>query len=93
MFNSIAFTVIDAVQTGKKEFVNLFVKHDQLADVMYQYIDTQTKYTKDFVGTAINLSSDLFTTVTKPNFTKEVAQSYGLDKLSPIAKAASKKAK
>ena len=40
-------TVIDAVQTGKKEFVKTFVRHEDMADVMHRYIDTQTDYAKD----------------------------------------------
>lgn len=40
-------TVIDSVQTGKKEFVKTFVRQEDMADVMNRYIDIQTDYAKD----------------------------------------------
>lgn len=37
---------IDAVQTGKKQFVNTFVTDAKIAETLIQFIDQQTDYTK-----------------------------------------------
>ena len=37
---------IDAVQTGKKQFVKTFVTDEKIADALNQFIDNQTEYTK-----------------------------------------------
>ena len=39
-------TTIDAVQTGKKQFVKTFVQDEKIADALNQFIDNQTEYTK-----------------------------------------------
>lgn len=40
---------IDAVQNGKKQFVNLFVNNDNMSKALNNFIDAQTEYTKDAV--------------------------------------------
>lgn len=37
---------IDAVQTGKKQFVKTFVTDEKIAGTLNQFIDSQTEYTK-----------------------------------------------
>ena len=37
---------IDAVQTGKKQFVKTFITDEKIADALNQFIDNQTEYTK-----------------------------------------------
>ncbi len=37
---------IDAVQTGKKQFVKTFITDEKIADALNQFIDQQTEYTK-----------------------------------------------
>jgi hypothetical protein len=39
-------TTIDAVQTGKKQFVKTFITDEKIADALNQFIDNQTEYTK-----------------------------------------------
>jgi hypothetical protein len=39
-------TVIDTVQTGKKQFVNTFVQNEVVKDAMIKFIDAQADYTK-----------------------------------------------
>jgi len=39
-------TLIDAVQTGKKPFVNTFVTNETVKESMIKFIDTQAEYTK-----------------------------------------------
>ena len=37
---------VDAVQTGKKTFVNTFVQNEGIKDAMIKFIDAQSDYTK-----------------------------------------------
>lgn len=47
---------IDAVQTGKKQFVKTFVQNEKVADAMNTFIDEQASYTKK----AAKVGSDTF---------------------------------
>ena len=40
---------IDAVQTGKKQFVSTFVQNETVAKALNSFIDAQTEYTKKAV--------------------------------------------
>ena len=59
MLTSIANTAIDAVQSGKKEFVNTFIKHEGLAQILNSFVDAQTAYTKSAVETGITTAAKL----------------------------------
>jgi len=50
---------IDAVQTGKKQFVKTFVQNEKIADAMNTFIDEQAAYTKK----AAKVGSDTITTL------------------------------
>ncbi len=52
-------TAIDAVQTGKKQFVKTFVNNEKIADALNEFIDSQTAYTKSAVGTATRTATTL----------------------------------
>lgn len=39
-------TLIDTVQTGKKQFVNTFVQNEAVKNAMVTFIDAQSDYTK-----------------------------------------------
>jgi hypothetical protein len=49
MFTSEA--IIDAVQNGKKTFVNTFVTNEAVKEAMVNFVDTQAEYTKKPVET------------------------------------------
>jgi len=55
MFNTFAHTAIDAIQNSKKQVVATFVQHQSLKDILNQYIDTQSKYTKEVVTNSVDL--------------------------------------
>ena len=70
-------TVIDSVQSGKKEFVKTFVRQEDMANVMNRYIDTQTDYSKEVskLGTEVMAMTgkqmqSAFETFTKFDFVK-----------------------
>lgn len=50
---------IDAVQTGKKTFVNTFVQHEGVKEAMIKFIDAQADYTKK----AAKAGTDVVTTI------------------------------
>ena len=54
MFNTYAHTYIDAVQNGKKEFVKNAVKQEKLANILNEFVDSQTQYTKSAFDAAFN---------------------------------------
>ena len=51
---------IDAVQTGKKQFVKTFVQNEKIADAMNTFIDAQASYTKQ----AAKVGTDTMATLT-----------------------------
>ena len=51
--------MIDAVQTGKKQFVKTFVQNEAVARAMNEFIDAQADYTKK----AAKVGMDTFTTL------------------------------
>ena len=51
---------IDAVQTGKKQFVKTFVQNEKIAEAMNSFIDAQASYTKQ----AAKVGTDTFATLT-----------------------------
>jgi hypothetical protein len=56
-----ADTVIDSIQTAKKQFVKTFVSNDVIAKQLNEFVDAQTSYTKD----AVKVSTDTATTIGK----------------------------
>jgi hypothetical protein len=60
MFNT-AETVIDTIQTAKKQAVKTFVKHEAIAESLSKWIDTETTIAKD----AVKVGTDTATTIGK----------------------------
>jgi septin family protein len=52
-------TLIDAVQTGKKQFVNTFVQNEAVKNAMVTFIDAQADYTKKAVKVGTDTASVL----------------------------------
>lgn len=71
MFNTYAHTAIDAIQTGKKQFVTTFVKHEGISKIFNDFIDAQTRYTKAAVDTSYTTTLELTRTLTHPAFFNE----------------------
>lgn len=96
MLNTFVFTAVDFIQTGKKQFVETVVLHEQLAEVLNKFVDTQTEYTKSTIKAFTDVNTQAVSLMYNKNFGKELAESYGfelptLGKKSKV-KAASKKA-
>ena len=54
-------TVIDSIQSTKKQMVKAFVSNPTVAAALNQFVDAQTEYTK----TIFKAGSDAWTTVTQ----------------------------
>ena len=65
---------IDAVQTGKKQFVNTFVTNQAIKDTLVEFVDAQTAYTKS----AVKAGTDSATTIAK-ELTKTMSEAAKFD--------------
>ena len=91
MFNTITHTAIDSVQTGKKQIVSTFVKHETLADTINKFVDAETAYTKSLFDNTVNTMTGFYNLFTNKDFAKEVAET--MTPSFTTTEAASKKAK
>ena len=69
------FTVeklVDTIQNSKKQFVETFVKQEDVRDSLNEFIDAQSEYTKTVVDTATKLTKTVSEEATK--LVKEVAE-------------------
>lgn len=59
MLKSFGYTAVDAIQSAKKELVTRFVCDERLQSTLLNFVDGQSKYTKD----AIDVGVDTFTSM------------------------------
>lgn len=89
MIKGIAHDLVDAVQHGKKQFVTTFVKHEDVANTMNKFIDTQSQYTKQAFDAGFDCLTGFGMMMSRKGFIQEVVSAYGLDNFAPdIAKKA-----
>ena len=58
-------STIDAIQIGKKTFVNAFVTNTAIATAMNNFVDAQTEYTKKAVKTGTDTATTFMAEFTK----------------------------
>lgn len=75
MIKTMLTSTIDTVQTGKKIFVDTFVKHEELAKTMNNFVDQQTEYTKQTVDNFAKFGTEFYSIVAKKNFINDLAVS------------------
>jgi len=56
---------IDAVQNGKKTFVNTFVANENVKEALNSFVDAQTQYTKAAVKAGTNTATSVAKEITK----------------------------
>ena len=56
---------IDAVQNGKKQFVNTFVTNESVKETLNSFVDAQTAYTKSAVKAGTETATSLAKELTK----------------------------
>ena len=52
-------TMIDQVQSAKKQFVKTFVTDTKIADTLNQFVDSQTEYTKRATKATVDATSTI----------------------------------
>lgn len=93
-----ADTFIDTIQTGKKEFVKTFVKHEGIAKSMNEFVDAQAAYTKQAAKAGQDVATKLASELTKAaqeaakfDYAKQAGEFYGsLTKAFEMPKASKK---
>lgn len=65
---SFATTTVDSIQTAKKIAVDTFVKHEDLAKSLNDFVDAQTTYTKQAIDAGIKTGSEVFDAITDKSF-------------------------
>ena len=75
MIKTMLNSTIDTVQTGKKIFVDTFVKHEELAKTMNSFVDQQTEYTKKTVDNFAKFGGELYGIVANKSFINDLAVS------------------
>lgn len=75
MIKTMLTMTIDTVQTGKKIFVDTFVKHEDLAKNMNSFVDQQTEYTKQAVENFSKFGTELYSIVSDKKFMNDLALS------------------
>jgi len=71
MFNVYAHTAIDSIQNGKKQFIDMFVKHEELKQTLTSFVDQQTQYSKSMFDSFYTTGMRLNSIVTASNFLDE----------------------
>lgn len=56
---------IDAIQNGKKQFVNTFVQNESVKEALVKFVDAQSEYTKKAVKVGIDTATTLGQEVAK----------------------------
>lgn len=68
MFSTFAHAAVDAVQTSKKQFVNLAVPHDGIRNALNSFVDSQADYTKKAIDAGILASTSIGMIVSSKEF-------------------------
>jgi hypothetical protein len=85
MLNYIAYTIIDGIQNSKKTVLKSAVKNENLNGALVNFIDVETKCSKEIVDQVINLNTQIFVTTLNPKFFSEIVENYKLGKFVPWA--------
>ena len=76
MFNYYAHSAVDTIQTGKKQFLEAFVKQEDVKKVLVQFVDAQTAYTKSAIDAGLQVSTTLSTLFTSQSFYNNLADNF-----------------
>ena len=57
LINTLAYMMVDSIQSVKREFVTNFVSHRGTREAMIGFIDAQAKYTKEAIDAGIKTSA------------------------------------
>ena len=79
-----ADTFIDTVSTAKKQFVSTFVKHEAIAKSMNDFVDAQSKYTKEAAKAGTDVATKMASELVKAaqeaakiDYSKKMTEAFG----------------
>lgn len=75
MIHTFTDMTIDMVQITKKNIVNTFVQHEGMSKVLHDFIDNQTKYTKEFIHSTSDIISAVYAIMNNKEFQQETFKS------------------
>lgn len=76
MFNTFAYTALEAAQTTNKHVVDTFIQHKVLAKTINDFIDGQTAITKKALDSMVGTATNIGEIVTSKEFYEGIATSY-----------------
>lgn len=68
MFSTFAHSAVDAVQTTKKQVVNLAIPHEGIRNALNSFVDAQADYTKRAIDASMLASSTIGMIVSSKDF-------------------------
>jgi hypothetical protein len=68
MFSTFAHSAVDAVQSTKKQVVNIAVPHEGIRNALNSFVDAQADYTKRAIDAGILASSTIGMIVSSKDF-------------------------
>lgn len=74
MFETLAKTAVDAVQTAKKIAVDTFIKHEGIAKTLNEFVDAQTEYTKKAIDAGMTAGTNVYNAITDKTFYTDTLQ-------------------
>ena len=80
MILSMTDMTIDMVQSTKKQFVHAMVKDENLNKILVEFIDSQTKYTKEAIHKYIDTVSAVTAITTNKDFIQSCMNPWGVKK-------------
>lgn len=88
MFQTFTHTGVDAIQTAKKTFVSTFVQNEQLKNILNDFVDAQSVYTKSAIDAGIKVSTDIGGVLTDRTPFVELSEKFA--QYFPVAKTTKK---
>jgi hypothetical protein len=76
MFNYYANSMVETIQTGKKYFVDAFVKNEDVKKALTQFVDAQTAYTKSAIDAGLTFGTNMSMLFTNQKFYQDLAENY-----------------
>lgn len=69
-------TAIDAIQSTKKQAINTFVPHSGLKEILIDFVDAQSKYTKHAAQSMLDTGVAIGALMTNKQFYEDCMKSF-----------------
>lgn len=58
LYNIIIYSAVDAIQDAKKQFVKTCIQDADIQNILNNFVDAQTAYTKAAIAATINVATE-----------------------------------